>query len=302
MAAVEHHAQLPQRLFDQHGVRLAHEELIELVREVGGQADRLRQAEARQWLDTPAQQRLWPEPEVQPRRVYVSCDGITYGANITEPDRQHPGPKRLVWRQMKVGGVDWQDERERRRQQMVWGREGVEEFGASLHRPACRCGVHQAEDVAFIAEGGDWRWTIPQRYFPSATGIVDCRHVSEHVWDCAKVLGPDPATAKAWADAALTHLHDSGGWGLVQWLRAAVKPLRGKQRTAVQALLGYLEPRQLPTDSPRFRHRGWQIGSGMIASTARQRVGLRLTGPGRHWTATSALAIPALRAWSLNHR
>lgn len=302
LAAVEHFTHLPQLVFDQHGVQLAHEELLELVHDVGGQADRLRRAEAQNWLETPAEQRMWPAPEVTPRRVYVSCDGIMYCTNITEPDPQHPGQQRLVWQQMKVGCVYWQEESERYRKQIVWGRENVEDFGASLYRVACGCGVRQADEVIFIADGGDWCWTIQQRYFPAAAGIVDWYHVSEHVWNCGKVLQRDAQAVKAWVDEALTHLADSGGWGLVQWLRTLLKPLRGNKRAAVQSLLDYLEPRQLQTDYPRFRSQGWQIGSGMIESTARQLVGLRLKGPGMHWTEAGALAITALRAWSLNHR
>jgi hypothetical protein len=302
LAAIEHFTHLPQLLFDQHGVRLAHEELIELVHDVGGQADRLRRAEAQNWLGTPPEQRVWPEAEVKPKRLYVSCDGITYCTNLSEPDPQHPGHKRLIWQQMKVGCVYWQDASERWHKQMVWGREGVEEFGASLYRLACRCGVRQADEVIFIADGGDWCWTIQQRYFPAAAGIVDWYHVSEHVWDCGKALEPNAAAAQAWVDQALTLLHDSGGWGVVQWLREALKPLRGKKRAAVQSLLNYLEPRQLQADYPRFRGQGWQIGSGMIESTARQLVGLRLKGPGMHWTEAGAVAITAIRAWSLNDR
>lgn len=302
LAAVEHFTHLPQLLFDQHGVRLGHEELIELVHDVGEQADRLRRAEAQNWLETPPERRVWPEPEVRPRRLYVSCDGIMYCTNIREPDPQHPGQKRLVWQQMKVGCVYWQDAQQRWHKQMVWGREGVEEFGASLYRLACRCGVREADEVIFIADGGDWCWTIQQRYFPSASGIVDWYHVTEHVWACGKALQPDAAQTKVWVDQALDRLHDHGGWGLVQWLREVLKPLRGKKRSAVQSLLNYLEPRQLQTDYPRFRGQNWQIGSGMIESTARQLVGLRLKGPGMHWTEAGAVAMTALRAWSLNDR
>jgi hypothetical protein len=40
----------------------------------------------------------------------------------------------------------------------------------------------------------------------------------------------------------------------------------------------------------------------MIESTARQLVGLRLKGPGMHWSEHGAIAVTALRAQSLNHR
>lgn len=47
LATSEHFTQLPQLLFDQHGVRLSHDELLALVHDVGSEADRLRRAERR---------------------------------------------------------------------------------------------------------------------------------------------------------------------------------------------------------------------------------------------------------------
>lgn len=80
-------------------------------------------------------------------------------------------------------------------------------------------------------------------------------------------------------------------------------PLRGALRAAVNALLlGYVHPREDRMDYPRYRRQNWQIGSGMIESTARQLVGLRLKGPGMHWSEARAIAITALRAQTLNHR
>ena len=53
-------------------------------------------------------------------------------------------------------------------------------------------------------------------------------------------------------------------------------------------------------DDPDDREAGWPIGSGMIESTGKPLVGLRLKGPGRHWTEAGALAVTALRATDLN--
>jgi hypothetical protein len=299
LAAIEHFTQLPQLVFDQHGVRLSHEELLALAHDVGGEADRLRRAEVEVWRSTPAAQRTWPTAEVRPHRVYVSCDGIMYCTNLREPDPQHPGQERLIWQQMRVGCVYWQDEREVWHKEVVWGRESAEEFGASLFRVACRCGYREAAERLFVADGGDWCWQIQRQYFADAVGIVDWYHVSEHVWACAKVLAPDDPAA--WARSALEQLHERGGWGLRQWLQPQRSALRGARRAAVDALLGYVHPREARMDYPRYRRRDWQIGSGMIESTARQLVGLRLKGPGMHWSEAGAIAVTALRAHTINH-
>jgi len=60
--------------------------------------------------------------------------------------------------------------------------------------------------------------------------------------------------------------------------------LRGKKRAALNSLLGYFRSRVGITDYPVYRDHNWQIGSGMIESTAKQLVGIRLKGPGMHWS------------------
>ncbi len=66
--------------------------------------------------------------------------------------------------------------------------------------------------------------------------------------------------------------------------------------------MNYVQPRLDRTDDPAYRARDWQVGSGMIESTAKQLVGLRLKGPGMHWSEAGALAVTALRAQDLNGR
>ena len=48
-------------------------------------------------------------------------------------------------------------------------------------------------------------------------------------------------------------------------------------------LINFLQPKLDRTDYPTYRASGWQIGTGMIESTAKQLVGERLKGPGMHW-------------------
>lgn len=304
LATVEHFTELPQLLFDQHGVRLCHEELIELVHDVGGAADRLRQADAKFWKESSASARQWPTsevPEQKPQRIYVSCDGIMYCTNLREPDPQQPGENRLIWQQMRVGCVYWQDEQEHWHKQILWGRESVEEFGASLYRLACRCGYRQAEEKIFAADGGDWCWSIHDTYFADASGILDWYHANEHVWTCAKALFNDQAEIKVWAEEALQHMREAGGYGLLTWLLQQQARWRNKKRKALLSLIHYVQPKQDRMDYPHYRKQNWQIGTGMIESTAKQLVGLRLKGPGMHWSEPGAIAITALRAHSLNH-
>ena len=55
-------------------------------------------------------------------------------------------------------------------------------------------------------------------------------------------------------------------------------------------------------DYSRYRDQGWPIGTGMMESSCKQLVGMRLKGPGMHWTEAGALAVTALRAIELNQK
>jgi hypothetical protein len=300
LATVEHFTRLEQLLADQHGVHLGHEEMAQVVHEVGGAADRARRRDAQEWQNCPAEQRVWPEAEFTPQRIYVSCDGIMYCTNQVEPDPQNPGTNRLIWQQMRVGCVYWQDSQEHWHKRILWGRESSQEFGVALYRLACRCGYRQAREKIFAADGGDWCWDIHHRYFSDATGVLDWFHVSEHLWEAAHSLHKEAEPAKTWIGEASEVLRFEGGAGLVKWLTAQIHGLRCTKRQALTKLLGYLQPRIWQMDYPRYRAAEWQIGTGMIESTAKQLVALRLKGPGMHWSEVGAIAITALRAHNLN--
>ena len=300
LATTEHFTRLPRLLADQHGLEMGHEEIAEIVHEVGGHADRMRQAEAASFRSGPCAQRTWPEPEVTPARVYVSCDGIMYCTNLREPHPKRPGEKRMVWQQMRVGCVYWQDAQDKWHKQVLWGRESVEDFGAALFRLACRCGYRQAREKLFACDGGDWCWTIHTLYFSEATGILDWYHASEHVWQAAHTLFPEQNAATSWADQALALMRDRGGTGLREWLQEQLRGRRGMARQALNGLITYVQTKQHLMDYPGYRAAGWQIGTGMIESTGKQLVGLRLKGPGMHWSEQGALAVTALRAIDLN--
>lgn len=281
---------------------------LRLVHDMGGVAEAERLAEVEHWRNTPPGRRCWPAPEVTPRRVVVSCDGIVYCTSQTAPangypDPQRPGASRLIWRQMRVGTVAWQDARDRWHKRVVWGQEeDFRSFGAALDRLACRCGYRQAEERLFSTDGGEWCWSIRQQYFADAAGILDWYHASEHLWQTARTLAAAPAVATSGAQAAETLLYEQGGMALLRWLLAQRGSLRGGKRRALDGLIGYLQPKLDRTDYPRYRAQGWLIGTGLIESTARQLVGLRLKGPGMHWCPHGATAITALRAQDLNGR
>lgn len=300
LATLEHFTRMEQLMADQHGVHIGHDDMLQLVHDVGGVLDAQRQAAAKHAMKAPSKITSKITAQVRPKQVYVSCDGIMYCTNEREACPDDPEKKRMIWRQMRVGCVYWQDEKERWHKQVVWGQEDLQTFAASLFQLACECGYKEADEKIFIADGGDWCWGIHQKYFVEASGVLDWYHASEHVWDCGKALHSS-AEVKPWVDEALTQMRTNGGRGLLEWLQPQLSGLRGKKRAALNSLLGYFHTRIGETDYPKYREHEWQIGSGMIESTAKQLIGIRLKGPGMHWSIHGASAITALRAHNLNN-
>jgi hypothetical protein len=105
---------------------------------------------------------------------------------------------------------------------------------------------------------------------------------------------------KSWADEALELMRTKGGEGLLVWRQPRLVGLRGKKRKAMNSLPRYFGSHVGLTDYPSYRENDWQIGSGMLESTAKQLVGIRLKGSGMHWSPAAASAITALRAYNIN--
>ena len=158
---------------------------------------------------------------------------------------------------------------------------------------------------AFLGDGQKYNWTIRKGYFPDFEAIADLLHVL-----CYLYLG-------AWA----TSLEEGERWGRYEsWLRAcwqgrvaAVleelrhwqerlgKPPKGEvdeydPRQLVAAALVYLGHNTPRMDYPRYRSKGWQIGSGPVESACKTVVGQRLKRAGMRWGEDGADALCHLRA------
>jgi len=297
-------ADLQDELLAQHDVRVTDSTLDAVAQKVGGVAV----ADLREELDLLAALPPGVSREAKvavqrpaPRRLYISCDGITYRTCYREDDPEHPGQKRVIYQEMKCGAVFWQDQKERWHKQVVTGRDGPERFGLSLWQLAVQCGLLTCPEVIFISDGGIWCNSVAELYFKDALRILDWYHLSEYVWKAGRGLYPgNEKQAKRWVDDCLDPLHDSGGSGLLTHLQRC-RAARGEQEAAaLDVLMEYLSPRLSITEYPRYRAKDYVIGSGMMESSCKQLVGQRLKGTGMQWSEPGALAMTALVSQRLN--
>lgn len=173
-----------------------------------------------------------------PSRLYVSCDGITYRTRYREADPEHPREQRVVYQEMKVGAVFWQDRKQKWHKQVVSGRGDPQRFGLDLWRLAIRCGMLQAAEVIFISDGGGWCDSVARLYFKDATRILDWYHLSEHVWAAGRQLyAENEKGAKRWVEECLDYLHDNSGIGLRLHLEHCRRARGSSATQAIEPLL-----------------------------------------------------------------
>lgn len=298
---------LKQEVEYQHGVKLSGTMLNELARAVGGVADADRRERAVALAALPQgvarEEEALCRPKVAgPKRLYVSADGTMYPTRYRQ---QEGDSQRIAYQEMKCGTVFWQEDTSRWHKRVLSSRDDVETFGQSLWELAVQCGMLQAEEVIFISDGGAWCDTVARTHFSDATRILDWYHLVEHVWAAARVLYPVDSAAHSWVSRCEGLLAEWSGLGLLRYLRRSRRSheaagAAGKVE-ALDALIGYLEPRLAMTDYVEYRQKGYTIGSGMMESTCKQVVGQRLKGSGRQWSEAGAVAMAALVVHRLNH-
>lgn len=300
-------ADLQEELRYQHDVALSDTVLNRLMQQVGGVAeqDRKEVVEALRALPEGVareEHALSQPPIARPKRLYISCDGVMYPTRYRQVEGDR---KRIVYQEMKCGTVFWQEGNNTWHKRVLSSRDDPERFGLCLWELGVRCGMLQADEVIFISDGGGWCDTVAKSHFRDGTRILDWYHLSEHIWEAARVLYADDAAAKVWASRCHGILRKSSGIGLLRYLERSRRSrsaasASSKELGASDALMGYVRPRLPITDYVEYRERGLVIGSGMMESTCKQLVGKRLKGCGRQWSESGALAMSALIGQRLN--
>lgn len=176
---------------------------------------------------------------------------------------------------------------------------GLKALGESLRNQAAQVGMDYAERWVAISDGGagieDWL----RENFPRVEAVIlDFYHVAEYLGEWAKALHPeDPSEAGRVATGWCHRLKHEGGEAVLADLRRVdVSGRCASVREAHRVLLVYFGNQVHRMDYPRYRAKGWLIGSGPVEAACKQVVGQRLKGSGMRWGEAGADAICHLRA------
>lgn len=228
--------------------------------------------------------------------LYVGADGI------------HTPMRQGGTREAKVGVMFWASDHWQlspqqailRQREYVATLEGVENFREHLNRCYVQTVSDRPHQVVFLGDGAAWLWRMANLLFPNRIEILDFFHVSEYLWDVARAAfaGQEPLQ-KDWVETQQTALKQSQ-WSSVLAAAQRLPPGSPDLSDAVARLTSYLTHNQSRIDYQSYLQQGLMIGSGVVESSNRRIVTLRLKQSGMFWSPQGAESIMQLRACYLS--
>ena len=316
MGVVQDFAQGAEDLRRLTGLQISKERLRQITESEGAQVEVLRGdgTLSPSWSATQAVTTLGG-----PTRVYVGADGVM-ARTVTQTEKNKRRKDHAIRRQQRgqagLGNLQplprpkaGSDERfkemkigifydQSKTRKHAFATEGNHErFGTLLGRHAESLGWKRADEVLSLTDGGPWiRNQILEHLQPLTAMLLDFYHLSEHVWDTAKVCWGDGEEARAWARQQLHDIKHLGGRPVLAAVEEAKKKLRAPaKQEALRLLRNYIVERWEMVEYPAALAKGWDIGSGPTEAMCKN-LTLRLKRPGMKWDTDNAAALMNLVA------
>ena len=288
-----------------HVRTIAEGEGQKLVKERETAVERFRQLKTPSVVNGPA-----------PMLFVVTCDGGRVQTRAETQDSR--------WKEDKIGVVydavpqpkpeaDSYDRYEGARSQTktyVATMEPWESFGWMLRVEAEKRGYLQAKAKLLIADGAQHIRTLKNDHFPEAEMILDWPHATEHLSASSKAaFGEGTQAAREWYEEYRELLWKGKRDEIIRELERLSKkigfPEKGESDASGRAMLyrnaySYFPNNYDAIDYPRFRSKGWPIGSG-VAEGAVKQFALRMKGTEKFWNVSESGAEEMLALCALYH-
>lgn len=167
-----------------------------------------------------------------------------------------------------------------------------EEFKYHLIALARRNDCEHASNVVFICDGALWIKEAIEKHFPYATYILDLYHAKEHAGNFARLVKNDKSEAKEYADL-LCNLIENGK------LKELIDHLKQYKDTKMPEgetnLYKYVMNHKSGMDYPKYKEKGYFVGSGAIESANRYILQNRMKLPGMRWNIQTAQNMLSLK-------
>jgi hypothetical protein len=172
-----------------------------------------------------------------------------------------------------------------------------EEFGRQVHAQALRRGMAGAKYVFLVCDGALWIWNIIEDRFQGAIKELDFYHGSEHLWEVARDLYPQPEQAKAWVEPLLHQLRHGQEANVLQTLESlpeAARTVGGAVSELVQREINYFQTHRDHLHYQDNAAKGLPVGSGAVESGCSQFQD-RFKRTGQFWNSASLGHLQALK-------
>lgn len=180
----------------------------------------------------------------------------------------------------------------------------TESFGRMVRVEAERRGLGRAETVLVIGDGGNWIDPLAKRELLSDQRIVDYYHAAEHLHEAAAaVFGKGSSGAAELAEQLKGWLWGGQVGKVIDLLAEHSKRLGAPReqdrsdhpRRVLANNVGYFGKHRDHMDYPRYRAKGWPVGSGVTEAGVKQ-FNKRVKGTEQFWTEEGVESILALRS------
>jgi len=172
-----------------------------------------------------------------------------------------------------------------------------EEFGRRVHAEALRRGMAQARYVFVVSDGAVWIWNLVEDRFVGAIQELDFYHASEHLWEVARDLYPEPAQARQWIEPLLHQLRHGQEEQVVKTLEALPEEARKFERLLSDLVQTEIQYFQTHRDRLHYQDntaQGFPAGSGAVESLCSQFED-RFKRTGQFWKSQSMGCLQALK-------
>ncbi len=184
----------------------------------------------------------------------------------------------------------------------------TEAFGKLVRIEAERRGLRQAATTLTLGDGGNWIDPLSTREKLHDQRIVDYYHAAEHLHEAARaVLGRDAPEASTLAGQLKDQLWDGAAGEVIAILKGHAERLGPPResdspdhpRRVLANNVGYFQGHHQHMDYPKYRAKGWPIGSGLTESAVKL-FNKRVKGTEQFWNLDGVESILSLRAMWLS--
>ena len=177
-------------------------------------------------------------------------------------------------------------------------------FGRLVRLEAERRGLRQAATVLVMGDAGNWIDPLNERERLADQRIVDYYHASEHLHEAGRAAwGRETPEAAGLAERLEDHLWNGQREEMIAVLQEHAKrlgPPRASDgadhpRRVLANNVGYFQAHQRQMDYPRYRAKGWPIGS-RVAESGVKLFNKRVKGTEQFWNPPQVESILSLRA------